>query len=1151
MTLRKKPLVLAMAVVFGLPLTVGARPTELQVRDTQSPTVEAIAAARQPNLLVLQSGIFDPNAEQLAARSLALPHVSGSPFVVVQFESGKRLGESQLLALGAEVLAYIPHNAYLVKLVDAADPRLADHPDVRFVGSWQPAWKIAPGLQDVPNDLTALLVDVFGFRGESQAAFAERLAGAVSQGELGGGDTVGGMPHVWFRVPRAALGEFLREAAVVNEVSWIERFQMPQLHNRDSIGPIQSNQASSVGGPTADQASIWTKGLTGANQIVAVADSGLDRNQEFFIRLNKGAGVVEAVTTAENTMPPTPGTLFPNNKVIGYFVMPGASPYDDNISCAGSPATSFHGTHTSGTVAGDSGTTATPTAGNWNAGDGMAPNAQLLFQDIGNDSTGCLSGAGGRLMWEQAKAAGAFISSNSYGSPPDPSYTSSDLEVDETTRFNEEMLLVFSAGNNGSGSNTIGHPAHSKNALTVGALQHGNSTTVVGFSSRGPTSDGRQKPDIQAPGEFIVSAAGNDEDASANGGTATSTKSGTSMSAPTVAGAAALMRQYFSDGYYPSGVKTSADARSMLGAELKATLLNGTLFITGTPGTAAGWGRVWLDNNLYFSGGATDTRDLRNFAVTHENGLDAGQTHSYEIQVGAGQEFRATLAWYDVPGALGAGISMVNNLNLEVQQGANLYRGNFFNTPGANSVSVIGGSADVLNNVEQVRFTAPVAGTYTVRVIGANVPGDGTPYSNRQGYGLAVSSAQCGSAVSAAPAAPTVTNSAGAVNVVSSAVAGASSYQVYRAGGTCASAAAADFQLAGTSATTTFVDNRTQGGYGYAYKVRAADTCGEGPISACTEVASTAACTLVPDFEPQSLTVVNDPGSSCQVALNWSAANSECPSASGVVYNVYRSTNPFFTPGASNLIASGLSGTSFADSMVDPFATYYYAVRAEDTTTGNAGPNGGNEAPGFVRRKFTPTGAASSPGTFVSGADAPSYLQLDGVWNVSDNQAAIGSLSYRNALDSATNYSADVCAAVTTPELPITAASVLSFKTRYNIEVNWDGVVMEISTNGGATWADLPPDGGYPTTLSATQGNACGYPPSQGVFSGASPGGGIFVDRNRTLAAFAGQNAMIRWRFTSDSGAEEAGFYLDDVRITNSATPDACTGITIFQNGFE
>ena len=1152
MNVRQKPLVVAMAVVLAMPMSAMARPATQLARATATPSVDEIAAANRAGLLVLQTGIFDPTAERLESRSLALPQVAGSRFAVVQFKEGKRLSATRLRALGAEVLEYIPHNAYLVRLDDPADARLGSHGDVRFVGSWQPTWKIAPDLRSLPEGMSSVLVDVFGFRGESQAQFSDRLGAAVTHGELAGGDSMGDLPHVWFRVATDSLGDFLTEAAVVNEVSWMARFQMPQLHNRDAVGPIQSNQASDVAGPTAAQASIWTKGLTGSNQIVAIADSGLDRNQEFFIRLDKGAGVVQAITNAENTTPPALGTVFPNNKIFAYWVMPGASAYDDNNVCTASP-TSFHGTHTSGTIVGDSGTTATPTAANWSPGDGMAPNAQLLFQDLGNDTTGCLSGAGGRPMWEQAKAAGAYISSNSYGSPADPAYSASDFEVDETTWLNEDFLLAFSAGNAGSAASTIGHPAHSKNSLTVGALGHGNSTTVASFSSRGPTGDGRRKPDIQAPGSSTISAGGNDEDASLNGGTGTASLSGTSMSTPTVAGAAALMRQYFTDGYYPSGTKTAADVRKPLGAELKATLMNGTSFLSTTPGNATGWGRVWLDNNLYFTGGAGEVRDLRNFAVTKDNGVAQGETHTYQVRVDAGQEFRATLAWFDPPAALGTGVALVNNLNLEVQEGANLFRGNVFSAAGTGSGSIGGGTADVLNNVEQVRFTAPVAGTYDIRVIGANVPGNGFRYSNRQGYALAVSSAQCSSAVVAAPAAPTLSGVAGGVNVAIGAVANATSYQVYRTEGSCATAAAGDFQLAGTSATANFIDAHTQGGNTYAYKVRGADTCGEGPISACTDTVSTAACTLLPEFDPQSVVITNDPGAnSCGLELNWSAASSECPTASGIVYNVYRSTDPFFTPGAANRIATGVTGTSYDDTAVSPFVTYYYAVKAEDTTTGNTGPNGGNETPEVFVAKATPVGATSSVGTFADGADAPSYLNLEAPWSITNNRAATGTLSYRNARDAAATYSADVCASITTPPLPITATSVLSFKARYNVEQFWDGVVMEISTNNGGSWVTLVPTPAYPGNFSQTQGNACGYAPTQLAFNGSSLG--VFNSYSSALAAYAGQTALIRWRFSSDGGAEEEGFFLDDVQVTNSSTPDSCVAplaIDIFANGFE
>ena len=1151
MTLRKKPLVVALSLLLSTQGQGFARPTAegMTLKPAASPTPEQVTAARDARLLVLQSGIFDPTTEQLQSERLAAATKQSGRFAVVQFADGKQWDAARLRAFGAEVLDYVPHNAYLVRLRDPADTRLRQHPDVRFLGAWQPAWKIAPDLQNVSTS-GSLIVDAFGFRGEDQARFLQQLAGAVRSAELAGGDAQGNLPHAWFRVSADRLGAFLLEAAMLEDVSWLARFELPHLHNRDSIGPIQSNQATSTTGPTADQAAIWTKGLTGAGQIAGIADSGLDRNQEFFINLDQGGGVFTAVTDAVNVSPPALGTTHVNNKVFGYFVMPGASAYDDNQVCGGGASTSFHGTHTSGTIAGDAGVTATPSSGGWTVGDGMAPNAQLLFQDIGNDSTGCLSGVGGQPMWEQARAAGAFVHSNSYGSNFSGAYSGSDLDVDQTAWSNEDMLIVFSAGNDGPGASSIGHPGHAKNVLTVGALQHGNSASVVSFSSRGPASDGRRKPDIQAPGTSIISASGNDEDAAANGGAATKPLSGTSMSAPTVAGGAVLMRQYFVDGYYPSGVKTAADARKPLGAELKANLMNGTSFITTTPDNTYGWGRIWLDNNLYFAGGATDFRDLRDFALGRDTGIRTGETHSYQVQVNAGQEFRATLAWYDPPPALGTGAALVNNLDLEVQQGANVYKGNVLSGSGAAANSVLGGNADLLNPVEQVRFTAPVAGLYTLRVKGSSVPGNGQRYSNQQGYALAVSSAQCASAVTT-PASTLALATDGTGVTLSPTHANASLFQAYRAEGSCASASAMDFQLIGPATTGSLLDTDAQGGVGYAYKVRYVDACGEGPLSVCQEIVSAAQCTLLPEFDPQSLTASSAPSAGeCGVDLSWAAAASACPAATNVVYNVYRSSDPFFTPAASNRIATGVAGTNFHDALVDPLTTYYYAVKAEDDTTGNGGPNGGNETPEVFRRKATPAAATTIPGTFSDGADSPSFMQQDSVWSISNDRAASGVLSYRNALDGAGTYTPDTCATITTPALDLQAGTpVLSFKARYDIEFQWDGVVTEISTDGGTLWTDLPPDGGYPNTLAQTQGNGCNYPATQGAFTGTS--GGAFVSRSRDLSAFAGQTVQIRWRFTSDGGAEEEGFYLDDVQVSNASTPLSCAGLTLFANGFE
>ncbi len=195
---------------------------------------------------------------------------------------------------------------------------------------------------------------------------------------------------------------------------------------------------------------------------------------------------------------------------------------------------------------------------------------------------------------------GARISSNSWGSSSN-SYTTDAQAYDALVRDaqpvgsafpaagNQEYIIVFAAGNGGAGANTVGSPSTAKNVITVGAAENvnpfsgadgcgigdtgaDNANDMISFSSRGPTADGRKKPDIVAPGTHVSSAVAQASIASPtgsgngaqlacfNGGGVCggvgsnffpagqqwyTASSGTSHSTPAIAGAAALMRRVF------------------------------------------------------------------------------------------------------------------------------------------------------------------------------------------------------------------------------------------------------------------------------------------------------------------------------------------------------------------------------------------------------------------------------------------------------------------------------------------------------------------------------------------------------------------------------------------------------------------------------
>jgi serine protease AprX len=217
----------------------------------------------------------------------------------------------------------------------------------------------------------------------------------------------------------------------------------------------------------------------------------------------------------------------------------------DQQVCAADPQTpcddNGHGTHTVGTMLGDA-TTISDTV------IGMAPDAQWIGcrnmrRNFGTPAsyTACFEfmlapyPQGGDPATEGRPELGAHVINNSWGCPPIEGCDAESLRtVVETVRA-AGIVVVASAGNEGSGCSSVRNPIGLHDAsFTVGAIDAGNNP--AGFSSRGPvTADGsgRRKPDIAAPGVNVRSAG-------LDGGVNVSLH-GTSMAAPHVAGAVALL----------------------------------------------------------------------------------------------------------------------------------------------------------------------------------------------------------------------------------------------------------------------------------------------------------------------------------------------------------------------------------------------------------------------------------------------------------------------------------------------------------------------------------------------------------------------------------------------------------------------------------
>ena len=386
-------------------------------------------------------------------------------------------------------------------------------------------------------------------------------------------------------------------------------------------------------------------------------------------------------------------------------------------------------------------------------------------------------------LLSRAYRDGARIASNSWGAPAAGAYTADSQAYDALVRDarppsspfpldgNQEMVVVFSAGNGGPSPRTVGAPGTAKNVITVGASENvrafgGNDQCGVGdpladdgedlapFSSRGPTADGRIKPDLVAPGTHVTGGVIQAPDPPPLGKAAscfnasgvcadpffenfwppgqqwTTASSGTSHAVPAVAGAATLLRQDFLN----RGLLPPSPALT------RAWLADSARPLTGEgagpmPSFSQGWGRA--DLGRAFDGKPRAFRDQ--VSSDRFTSVDQVRLFTFRPSEGGGA-VRVTLVWTDAPGSTVAP-PVANDLDLEVVASGRLYRGNVLQ----DGRSVTGGWADRVNNLEVVRLDPPTDGPFAVRVRAANLPADGVPGNGEptdQDFALLVAGAE-------------------------------------------------------------------------------------------------------------------------------------------------------------------------------------------------------------------------------------------------------------------------------------------------------------------------------------------------------------------------------------------------------------------------
>ncbi len=494
-------------------LKPGAQPGSDSTADTTqnyrlANTTQPLSALAHSSTAVLLRNAFIDTA---SGESLAIPdslRSQGDPGTyIVQARGAMTVAfRSALAGAGAKVVSYIPNNALLVRMDRVTAERLTQDQRVQAVLPYEPYYKLSPALLRValePAEQTGWLT-VTGYPGEREALVDDLKSGGLQV--LGEGNTPFGP-----QVVVAANVDGLSALAQLGTVQLLERHQQRM--------PLNDLTRTRMGTVEAGSISNSYLGLSGSNIWVNINDSGVEASH-----------------------PDLKGRVFGDTPVAV-------------------TDTNGHGTFMAGVIAssGANGPIGTNASGSEATASfqGMAPAVKLLSLPIDLLTGPTLSDeylitTAARSNYVSLGKTNLLISNNSWGYPENFDYDSSASTYDAAVRDalpdvtgSQQMLYVFAAGNSGAGNESgfggepgsITSPGTAKNVITVGAIDQPRNITneviyvsggtlqtntaflgetdsqdeVAPFSSRGNVGiglegvAGRFKPDVVAPGAFVVS----------------------------------------------------------------------------------------------------------------------------------------------------------------------------------------------------------------------------------------------------------------------------------------------------------------------------------------------------------------------------------------------------------------------------------------------------------------------------------------------------------------------------------------------------------------------------------------------------------------------------------------------------------------------
>lgn len=697
---------------------------------TVSVTAASLAASvgTAGTVLKLNAGAIDTNKMATHFAASWMMETSASDYIV-QFKKAITENNKVQLQKHFEVFGYLPEDALVVRGTFAKLLSFKNtHPEVQAVIKYAPEYKISAQFDaaSVFNKDAAQSVMVKTFKAADTEVIAAKLVQLNDQVEL----QVAEGSVLIATIPRGLVAQVAGLTGVehIQPTPEIESFHFPM--DQDLTGNLKITTAGDYTDLTGDEPGTkvmkfpvaWAKGYTGRGQIVSMADTGLDSGNLAAIHQDFGGAITS-----------------------GYPFGLWSKTWEDPMG---------HGTHVAGSVLGRG----TASKGLLKGG---AYEAHMVAESMWSPMMKNLS-VPSKLgdLFAKAYADGARIHTNSWGGARTfGAYDNFAVQVDEWLYANPDMLVLFAAGNSGSDKNKDGRidensmasPGTAKNVMTVGASENvvttggiqvpisklraakdewgaepiysdyisNNENGLAMFSSRGPCTDGRIKPDIVAPGTNILSVRSQVKDASPLWGAYNNDyawSGGTSMATPLAAGAAAVTRQVLIEKVgiaNPSGallkaamLHTAVDMYPGQFGEIGAA--RGQEILTRRPNSDEGYGRVDVANIANLS---APTQFIDN-----RQGVAQGAEVSYGFTLSRTGSVYANLVWTDAPGSSNAAQALVNDLDLVLT------------LPNGQTLSM----NDHVNNLEMIEKAGLAAGAYKLIVKGYKVPqgkGGAQPYA--------------------------------------------------------------------------------------------------------------------------------------------------------------------------------------------------------------------------------------------------------------------------------------------------------------------------------------------------------------------------------------------------------------------------------------